>query len=164
MALALVLEDGSGRADANTFLLYADATAILEASPFASAWTSVTQGIAEQCLAEATAWLSRAPWDGVATTTTQALAFPRAWLETRDGYAVASNLIPLWLKQATARLAFWLSQQSATPWSKTGLEPGTELQLPGGLKLTPASGAVMPPDVRALICPFLRPGTMVVRA
>lgn len=164
MALTLVLEDGSGRADANTFLLYTTATSLLEASPYASAWTSVLQPAAEQCLAEASAWLSRAPWDGIATYDTQALAFPRAWLQTRDGYAIASNTIPLWLKQATARLAFWLSQQTATPWSDTGLEPGTELQLPGGLKMTPASGVVMPPDVRALIGPYLRPSNVVVRA
>jgi hypothetical protein len=164
MALTLVLEDGTGRADATTFLLRAEATSLLEASPYASAWQSVDATMQEQCLAEASAWLSRAPWDGIATYETQALAFPRAGLATRDGYAIASNLMPLWLKQATARLAFWLSQQSASPFADTGLDPHTELTLASGLKLTPSAGTLMPPDVRALIAPFLRSGNRVVRA
>jgi hypothetical protein len=162
--ITLVLEDGAGRANANTFVLPAEATALLEASPFASAWSVVATALQEQCLVEMTAWLSRAPWDGLATTETQALAWPRAWMTTRDGYAIASNLIPLWLKQATARGALWLSQQASTPYADTGLEPGTELQLPGGLRLTPSSGVSMPPDVRALIAPYLRPSSTVVRA
>ncbi len=164
MALTLILEDGSGRADANTFLLYTEATTLLAASPFADDWASVLQSRAEPCLAEASAWLSRAHWDGVATYPTQALAFPRAWLTTRDGYAIASNLIPLWLKQATARLAYWISQQSTTPYTNTGLAPGTEIELASGLRFTPQSQVAMPPDVRALIGDYLCRGNTVRRA
>lgn len=164
MPLTLVIEDGSGRATANTFLSRDDATALLEAVPFTSAWLSVTIGMQDQCLVEASAWLSRAPWDGKATFDTQALAWPRAWMETRDGYAIASNAMPLWLRQATARLAFWLSQQTRTPFSDNGLAPGTELTLPGGLRLTPSSTTTLPPDVRGLIADSLRRSGGVVRA
>lgn len=164
MPLTLVLEDGTGRAEANTFVLRDQATTLLESSPFAAAWASVDGTLQDQCLVEMSTWLSRAPWDGIATFTTQALAFPRAHLCTRDGYAIASNLIPQWLKQATARGAYWLSQQASTPWADTGLAPGTRLTLPGGLSLVPSSGISMPPDVRALIADYLRPSNVVVRA
>jgi hypothetical protein len=73
--------------------------------------------------------------------------------------------MPAWLIDATARLALWLLQQgTATPYSDNGLAPGTELALPGGLRLTPASGAKMPPDVRSLIGPYVRGGSSLVRA
>ncbi len=156
MALTLVVEDGTGLANANTFANQATALAILEATPFASAWTGVASGTKDQCLAEASAWLSRQMWDGVATTETQALAFPRTWLQTPDGYTIASDTVPTFVLQATARLAFWLSQQAASPFADTGLAPGTELELPGGLRLTPSSSTSMPPDIRAYIAPYVR--------
>jgi hypothetical protein len=81
-----------------------------------------------------------------------------------DGYAIASNLIAPWLIDATARLAFWLSQQE-NPYVSNGLQPGTELQLPGGLRLTPGSSSQLPIDVRQLIRPYLSGGgSSLVRA
>lgn len=163
MALTLVVEDGTGKADANAFASQATVTAALEASPFTAAWASVANK--DACIAEASAWLSRLMWDGVATTATQALAWPRAWMASPDGYAIASNVVPAFVVEATARLAFHLSQQGTTPFADTGLAPGTELELPGGLRLTPASGApAMPPDVRALVAPYVRGGGALVRA
>ena len=156
MALTLVVEDGTGKADANAFVSSATATTLLEAHPFASAWTSVANK--DQCIAEATATLSQQPWLGIATSDTQALAWPRAYMQTPDGYAIASNVIPLFLQQACARLAFALSQLSSTPYEDTGLMPGTELELPGGLRLTPSANAAttLPPDVRALLNGYVR--------
>ena len=165
MPLTLVVETGVGLANANAFASRTSVTTALEASPFAAAWVGVDVATQDQCIAEATAWLSRLPWDGVATTSTQALAFPRAWMSSPDGYAIASNVLPAWLVQATARLAFWLSQQTATPFTGTGLAPNTEIELPGGLRLTPAaSNATLPLDVRQLIAPYVRGGSSLVRA
>lgn len=165
MALTLVVETGAGLANANTFVSLATATTLLEASPFGAAWAlELDDARKNQCLAEATAWLSQLPWHGIATTATQALAFPRAWLETPDGYAVASNLVPTWLQQATARLALFLLEQDVTPFSDSGLAPGTEIALPSGLRLTPSSGATMPPDVRALVGLFIHTRRSLVRA
>lgn len=165
MPLTLIVETGAGLANANAFASRAQVTARLEASPFADAWALVDVTKQDQCIAEATAWLSRLSWDGVQTTLSQALAFPRAYLATPDGFAIASNLLPPWLLEATARLAFWLSQQSATPYTGTGLAPNTELALPGGLRLTPASSnATLPTDVRQLIAPYVRGGSALVRA
>lgn len=156
MALTLVVEDGTGKANANTFADQATALALLEAHPFAATWTGVATGVKDQCLAEASAWLSRLDWLGVPTTATQALAWPRAWVQRTDGYAIASNVVPTFVVQATARLAFWLSQQTASPYADTGLAPGTELELPGGLRLTPSSNTPLPPDIRALLSGYVR--------
>lgn len=165
MPLTLIPETGAGLANANAFGSLAQVTAVLDASPFADAWAGVDEPKQNQCIAEASAWLSRLGWDGIPTTTTQALAFPRAWMSTPEGLAIASNLIPAWLLQATARLAFWLSQQDDTPYADSGLMPGTELALPGGLRLTPqANGAKLPPDVRQLIGPYVYSGSSLRRA
>ena len=164
MPLTLVVENGTGLANANAFASRVTVTERLEASPYAAAWVGVDPTQQDQCIVEATAWLSRLYWDGVPTTLTQALAFPRAWLRTPVGNAVASNLMPPWLLEATARLAFWLSQQE-NPYLSNGLQPGTELQLPGGLRLTPAGSTKLPVDVLQLIRPYLSGGgSSLVRA
>lgn len=163
MPIPLVVEDGTGRADANAFASVATVTERLALTPFAAAWVAVDPDRQAQCVAEATAWLSRQRWDGIATTATQALAFPRAWMQTPDGYAVASNLIPAWLIDATARLAYWLSQQASTPFADSGLKPGSELALPGGFRMTIAADTSMPPDVRDLIRPYTRSSSTLVR-
>jgi hypothetical protein len=164
MPLTLVVETGAGLANANAFASRVTVGERLEASPYAEAWAGVDAAKQDQCIAEATRWLSSLSWDGVPTTRTQALAFPRAWMYRPDGYAIASNLIAPWLIDATARLAFWLSQQE-NPYVSNGLQPGTELQLPGGLRLTPGSSSQLPIDVRQLIRPYLSGGgSSLVRA
>jgi len=162
MPLTLIPETGACLANANAFGSRAQITTVLEASPFADAWAGVDPTKQDQCIAEASAWLSRLSWDGIRTTETQALAWPRAWMQTPDSYAIASNLVPTFLLDATARLAFWLSQQDASPYEANGLQPGTELALPGGLRLTPESGVVLPSDIMGLVRPYLRASGVVV--
>jgi hypothetical protein len=165
MPFTLIPETGAGLSTANAFGSLAQVTAVLDASPFADAWAGEDEAKQNRCIAEASAWLSRLGWDGIPTTTTQALAFPRSWMSTPEGLAIASNLIPAWLVQATARLAFWLSQQDDSPFADSGLAPNTELALPGGLRLTPqSSNTKLPPDVRQLVGPYLRGGSSLVRA
>jgi hypothetical protein len=164
MPITLVVETGAGLENANTFQSRAQLTARLEASPFADAWATVDVIKQDQCNAEAAAWMTRLGWEGIATTELQALAWPRAWMETVEGYPIASNVIPTFVLDAHTRLAYWLAQQASTPFADNGLAPGTELQLPGGLRLTPSSGVSLPPDVRAILGPYLRGGNVVVRA
>lgn len=162
MPFTLIPETGAGLPNANALASRAQVTTQLEALPFADAWPDVDVARQDQCIAEASHWLSRLPWDGQRATEAQALAWPRAYMQTPDGYAIASNLIPLWLVDATARLAYWLSQQPATPYASNGLQPGTELSLPGGLRLTPDSGIRLPVDVEGICTPYLRQGGVVV--
>lgn len=164
MPVTLVVEDGTGRADANAFASAEAVTERLALMPFATLWLGVDLDRQAQCIAEASAWLSREPWMGVRTHETQALAFPRSGMQTPDGYAVASDVLPSWLIDAVARLAYWLSQQSATPFADSGLQPGSELALPGGFRMTIAAGATMPPDVRGLTRGYVRSSSTLVRA
>ena len=83
MAFTLIVEDGTGLPTANAFASNAEVTALLAAHPFASAWDTATNQ--DQCIAEATAWLSRLRWQGRQTVIgTQALAWPRAWVPQPD--------------------------------------------------------------------------------
>lgn len=161
MPVTLIPETGAGLANANAFASLTTITERLEASPYAGAWAGVDSTTQEQCIVEASAWLSRLTWTGRRTIDGQALAWPRAWMETPDGYAIASNLVPVFVIDATARLALWLSQQS-DPYASNGLQPGTELQLPGGLRLTPESSTTLPVDVLQLVRPYLEATGMVV--
>lgn len=158
MPPTLIPETGAALANANTFASLAQAAAALDASPYGAAWTGVDPDRQARCLIEASSYLSTLRWDGLPATSTQALAWPRGWMYTPDGFAVASNLIPAWLITATARLALWFAEQDASPYVSNGLQPGTELELPGGLRLTPASGAQPPSDVFALVRPYLAGG------
>lgn len=162
MPLTLIPETGAGLSNANTLASRAQVTTALEASPFADAWAGVAPTKQDQCIVEASAWISRLGWEGMRTTEAQALAWPRAWMTTPDGYAIASNLVPAFVIDGVARLALWLSQQGSSPYASTGLQPGTELALPGGLRLTPDSGLALPADVLAIFAPYLTASGAVV--
>jgi hypothetical protein len=162
MPLTLIPETGAGLPNANTLATRDQVTTALEASPFADAWADVDPTKQDQCIVEASAWLTRLGWEGMRTTEAQAMAWPRAWMTTPDGYAIASNLVPTFVVEAVARLAFWLSQQGASPYESNGLQPGTELALPGGLRLTPDSGVKLPADVLAILRPYLSASGAVV--
>jgi hypothetical protein len=56
----------------------------------------------------------RRQWTGAAATSTQRLAWPRTGMLTRNGYPIASTVIPQELKDATAELAGQLLAQDFT--------------------------------------------------
>lgn len=154
MPLTLVVEDGTGLANANAFASRSVVDTILAGTRWATAWIGETDDDRDVLIGEATAWLSRLAWDGCAKTSTQALAFPRTGLVTRDGYAVPSDSIPAWLQRATALLANYLRQQDVTLFDDNGLEPRTELEV-GPVRLTPSSGgASMPNDIAQQLRPY----------
>lgn len=169
MALTLVVENGTGLANATTYNSVAGVTARLAAVPRATAWANaaLTADRQEQIAMEATAVIDRLPWDGIRTYQTQALAWPRAWMQTPDGYAIASNLMPAWLLDGHARLCEQLASELATldanPQADTGLAPNTEIELASGLRFTPAARTgPLTPEIRDLFRPYLRGrGTLV---
>lgn len=176
MAFTLIVEDGTGLPTANAFASNAEVTALLAAHPFASAWDTATNQ--DQCIAEATAWLSRLRWQGRQTVIgTQALAWPRAWVPQPDRGTQAtgqpfiydylyfsSYIVPAFLKRATARLALYLVQQTASPFEMTNLVKDTVVRV-GALEVTPMQPGVLPPDVLMEIRPMLvQIGTSTVRA
>ncbi len=166
MAITLIVEDGTGKSTANTYQNVAAVTARLALTPWASAWTTAaaTTDLQEQLCIEATAMIDRLLWDGAKANDAQALAWPRAWMATPDGYAIASTSLPAWLLDGHARLCNWLAGKTSTPFASNGLQPGTELELPGGMRLTPASNPnALPPDVAQLFGPYIRGRGSLVR-
>ena len=61
MSLVLNKEDGSGKADANTYALVADGDAYHESHLYASAWTAAATGNKEKALVMATRLLDAVP-------------------------------------------------------------------------------------------------------
>ncbi len=118
MALTLVVETGSGLSNANSYATVAEADAFHETSLYASVWTSMALQEKTQALISATRILDeQVDWAGWATTFGQALRWPRSGVPSREaipgrqdavisyGYYLAMNIIPDWLKNATAELA-----------------------------------------------------------
>ena len=83
MALVLIKEDGSGRADANTYANAADGDAYHDGHLYAATWTAATTGNKEKALVMATRLIDGLfQFNGFKRMSTQALQWPRR--ECRD--------------------------------------------------------------------------------
>jgi len=104
--LALVLISTPGAVDANSYATAAEGTTYHEGHLYASAWTGASTATKEAALVMATRLLDAlVEWSGLATSETQALAWPRVGMLTRNGYVIESSEIPADLKSATAEYA-----------------------------------------------------------
>lgn len=105
MAIAIEVEDGTGKANANSFLSLADAEAFFEAYAFKADWTG-TEETKTAALVQATGILeSQFDWKGRRSQPdNQALQWPRTNVWEGDRY-VRFNEIPKAIKNATALLA-----------------------------------------------------------
>lgn len=102
--MALVIEDGSGVADAEAYISVADADAYFTARGGA-AWAALDTAGKEQALRRSTDYLEAAyAWRGERATSTQALSWPRACVVV-DGFLIASTIVPLAIQRANAELA-----------------------------------------------------------
>lgn len=112
--MALVTEDGTGLADAESYISVADATAY-HAARGNAAWTALASDtVREQALRKATDYMGqtyRDRWAGNRVSTTQALDWPRYDVPRRDlpgdsYYAYyASDAVPAEIVRACAELA-----------------------------------------------------------
>lgn len=150
MAFTFVVEDGSGRADANAFASVAAVDDVLAASPFTSAWADDEPTDKQLRICEASRWLSDLSWVGVPRVSGQALAWPRVGVIDERGFPLPFGTVPSFVVQATARLAWSLRGLTATPRASNGLLAGTDLAI-GSIRLTPDAGGQLPSDVLALI-------------
>lgn len=112
--MALVATPGA--ADANSYLTVAEADAYFETRLQATRWTSIVDDVVkETALIMATRVIdSRICFTGVAATGTQALAWPRAGMFNRNGFAIGEDVVPQALKDATAELAYMLLASDVT--------------------------------------------------
>ncbi len=105
--MSLVVEDGSGMSNAESYVSVNDVTAYNDAHNAVAAWTSADTTARERALRLATQYLEATynqRWLGERLTETQALAWPRScvWL---DGYVVDDGDMPRALLDATCELA-----------------------------------------------------------
>lgn len=103
--MALVVEDGTGLATAESFISVADADARHTALGN-TAWTG-TEAVKEAALRRATAYMEqsyRSRWKGTRLLRDQALSWPRYGAEA-DGYTLESTYVPDDIANACADLA-----------------------------------------------------------
>lgn len=107
MALTLIKEDGTGKADANAYADAADGDAYHEGQLYATAWTAAGAEQKAAALVMATRLLdAEYQFGGVKAKAAQALQWPRA--ECRDpdtGDMAPENSVPKALQEATCELA-----------------------------------------------------------
>lgn len=101
--MSLVVEDGEGLEDAESYLSVADADAYFTRRGN-SAWTG-TESVKEAALIKATQYLDYSySWKGTIFSTEQALNWPRTGVQDNQGRDL-DNSVPQKLKDATAELA-----------------------------------------------------------
>lgn len=102
--MPLITEDGTARADAESYASIAFADAYHDAMGAAS-WANATLTARETALRKATAYVEAAyTWRGVRATVEQALSWPRGGVMV-DGVGVEIDVVPIQLQRAVCELA-----------------------------------------------------------
>lgn len=104
--MALVTEDGTGKADAESFVSLPDAETYFTNHVAPAKWSAATDAQKEAALRYATAWVDLGfDWSGSVVSTTQALSWPREGVADRDGREIASSVVPQSVQDATCEVA-----------------------------------------------------------
>jgi len=113
--VALIVEDGTGKSDAESYLSVADATTYAGKYGLTFSGTSTQQ---EEALRLATQYLDarfNTLWLGERSNEKQALDWPRRALLDADGFLISSTAMPQALKDATAELAIKARSETLMP-------------------------------------------------
>ena len=171
--MELIVEDGSGRADANSYCSLADADAYHEAHVSGLDWFTDANGagpieasIREARLIQATRLLDeQIAWRGQPASFTQALAFPGMWYTDKFGRQIAFNVVPTEVKSAAAELARLILTEDRAALAEDFQETAVSM---GGTSITygnrgGARRRIIPASVRSLVS-HLTDTSRVVRA
>ncbi len=113
----LIVEDGSGRADAESYISVAEANTYFLANGEPASWMQARDDRKETALRVATRSLNLlyyGKWSGIKASAGQALAWPRMSVYDADGFVLLTNTLPPMLKAATAALALrWLQDSTS---------------------------------------------------
>ena len=139
-----------GAANAESYASLAEAVAYVGTLTFAGKWPS-TEAAQEALLKQAALKMETLAWKGTraASVESQALAFPRLGLYDRDGYAVASDVVPRAVKTAQIALAVWLAKKDRTA------DPSPASLKVGSLEISGVKQQSWPDNVMAMLAPFL---------
>jgi hypothetical protein len=118
--VTLVVEDGSGKADANTLISLAAATSYHEGNLYASAWTAAASTTRETALVMATRIIDQGVrWRGSKEDEDNALEWPRLGVVDHNGFTLDSNVVPERVKTGVAEFARWLIESDRTAEAET---------------------------------------------
>lgn len=107
--MALVVEDGTGKTNADSYISLADANTYDAAYVVDSNWATATDGNKEIALRKGTQYLDaryQGAWRGQRSNETQALAWPRTGVIDDDGFGLDADEMPVNLKRAAVEAAF----------------------------------------------------------
>lgn len=164
--MALIVEDGTGLATAQSYISAADASTYHTAHGN-TAWTG-TDAVKEAALVRATAWLDGrylSRWPGVRYTSTQALEWPRAGAVDCDGNEL-SAMVPAALKNALCEAALKELVKAGSLSEPDNGNGAIIAETEGGMSRTYARGVPpVSPAIFGMLGRILRPaGIKVVRA
>lgn len=114
--MALITEDGTGLATAESYISVADAST-RQAALGQTNWATLSTAEMEQALRRATQYMLQAyrtRWKGYRLNGTQALDWPR-WDVVVDGYDVAANEVPTAIANACSDLALVAASGDLNP-------------------------------------------------
>ena len=111
--MALVVEDGTGKANADSYVSITDADSYHTAHSAAATWAAATEAVKEKALRLATQYADAryyGRWRGYKNTSTQSLAWPRSYGYDTEGFLIAWDAVPVQLENAIAELALRVVQ------------------------------------------------------
>ena len=101
--------------NANSYTSLATASTYFSERLNSTVWTAATSALQETALIHATRTLDFwVDWEGYRSTEEQNLRWPRYDVQDLDGYTFDSDIIPDFLQDATAELAYYLLQEDRT--------------------------------------------------
>ena len=113
MSFTLVAETGSGVSGANSYATVSNADTYFEGQIYKDSWIKASAAQKAQALAMATSTLDTlVSWDGTKKASTNPLEWPRKNVTEKNGYAVADNIIPDVVKEATYLTALGLLESN----------------------------------------------------
>ncbi len=104
--MALIVEDGTGKSDAESYISVSDAATYLSARGYSAFAALATDALKEAALRKATDYMEQAysvRWKGTRVTSTQALSWPRLYVDREDYYP--ADKVPDEVQHACALLA-----------------------------------------------------------
>lgn len=115
MALTLIVEDGTAKSTANTYISLADAETYFEGRANKSTWSDATDANKNIALVDAARQLDAlVDWYGSRATEDQSMRWPRYGAYDRDGWAFDSDEIPTELQEAQCELAIAILAEDRT--------------------------------------------------
>jgi len=126
--MALIVEDGTGKTDADSYISQADATTYIGKYTGSTTWAGATSDNKDAALRRAAQYLDLAygdKWKGQRKTEDQSLDWPRYNVLDRDGFYVDSDSVPVAVKNAQCEMAVEILDNG---------EPMTKLENAGSVK------------------------------